>query len=285
MSSAARTASGSVPKAASSRLYFSQGDAFDLDHWQVPEAFDWGKWDVDSKSADAVRFRRRMTLVNYSGTPLDVDVDRNVRLLRPADFATHLGTQLWTGRSHGGIRIVQHDHERRARAVAAQFGARVRLDSRDVHAVSQDDNHDSLRARRGIDAGPRRQRRVLRQSAVRSPARDKDRSIFFRGDGQYRSKIGLSPSRARSVAGSYDDERHVLTLVQYTRPPDASEYVNSMWEMQREPFKGDVINSYNDGPPAPGNRLLARFTSSKRHRRRSASHPTSSTPTSIAPFI
>ena len=25
-----------------------------------------------------------------------------------------------------------------------------------------------------------------------------------------------------------------------------------MWEVQREPFKGDVVNSYNDGPPAPG---------------------------------
>jgi hypothetical protein len=83
--------------------------------------------------------------------------------------------------------------------------------------------------------------------------------IFFRGDGQYRSKIGLSPSRARSIAGSYDDERRVLTLVQYTRPPGADEYVNSMWEVQREPFKGDVINSYNDGPPAPGKPPLGPF--------------------------
>jgi hypothetical protein len=82
------------PEGGQFSLYFAKGDAFDLDHWQVPEAFDWGKWDVDSKSADAVRFRRRMSLVNYSGTPLAVDVDRNVRLLRPADFATHLGTQL-----------------------------------------------------------------------------------------------------------------------------------------------------------------------------------------------
>jgi hypothetical protein len=80
----------------------------------------------------------------------------------------------------------------------------------------------------------------------------KDSVIFFRGDGQYRSKIGLPPSRALSVAGSYDSSGHVLTLVQYTRPADASNYVNSMWQIQREPYKGDVINSYNDGPPAPG---------------------------------
>ena len=87
----------------------------------------------------------------------------------------------------------------------------------------------------------------------------KGSTIFFRGDGQYRSKIGLSPSRARSIAGSYDASRHVLTLVQYTRPAEAFGYVNSMWEIQREPYKGDVINSYNDGPPGPGKPPLGPF--------------------------
>jgi hypothetical protein len=87
----------------------------------------------------------------------------------------------------------------------------------------------------------------------------KDGVVCFRGDGQYRSKIGLSPSRAQNVVGSYDPSTHVLTLVQYTRPTDAQRYVNSMWETQREPYKGDVVNSYNDGPAAPGKPPLGPF--------------------------
>ena len=87
----------------------------------------------------------------------------------------------------------------------------------------------------------------------------KEPVIFFRGDGQYRSKIGLSPSRALPVAGSFDAGARVLTLVQYTRPAEATDYVNSMWEIQREPYKGDVINSYNDGPPGPGKPPLGPF--------------------------
>jgi Family of unknown function (DUF6786) len=83
--------------------------------------------------------------------------------------------------------------------------------------------------------------------------------ILFKGDGQYRSKIGLSPSRALSVAGSYDAATRVLTLVQFTRPVDARGYVNSMWEIQREPYKGDTLNSYNDGPAAPGQPPLGPF--------------------------
>ena len=84
--------------------------------------------------------------------------------------------------------------------------------------------------------------------------------ILFKGDGQYRSKIGLSPMRAFPVFGSYDAAARVLTLVHYTRMSNGvPDYVNSMWEMQKEPYKGDVINSYNDGPPEPGKSPLGPF--------------------------
>jgi hypothetical protein len=86
-----------------------------------------------------------------------------------------------------------------------------------------------------------------------------DRAVFFSGDGRYRSKIGFSPARARPVLGSYDARDSVLTLVQFDRPADARDYVNSMWEVQKEPFAGDVVNSYNDGPPAPGAKPLGPF--------------------------
>ena len=32
-----------------------------------------------------------------------------------------------------------------------------------------------------------------------------------------------------------------------------------MWEIQDEPFAGDVVNSYNDGPPEPGAPPLGPF--------------------------
>jgi hypothetical protein len=82
--------------------------------------------------------------------------------------------------------------------------------------------------------------------------------LFFRADGRHRSKIGISPHRAAPVCGSYDPERGVLTLVQLTLPI-AHDYVNSMWEIQDEPYGGDVVNSYNDGPPEPGAKPLGPF--------------------------
>jgi hypothetical protein len=86
-----------------------------------------------------------------------------------------------------------------------------------------------------------------------------DDVLFFRGDGEYRSKIGVSPRRAKPVAGSYDARGRVLTIVQFNRPEGATDYVNSMWELQDAPFGGDVVNSYNDGPPEPGAKPMGPF--------------------------
>jgi len=87
----------------------------------------------------------------------------------------------------------------------------------------------------------------------------KDGVLFFSGDGKYRSKIGLSPKRAKTVLGSYDAVNGVLTIVQYNKPEGVVDYVNSMWQIQDQPYRGDVVNSYNDGPTSPGGKPLGPF--------------------------
>jgi hypothetical protein len=83
--------------------------------------------------------------------------------------------------------------------------------------------------------------------------------IIFKADAQYRSKLGLSPRRAKGTLGSYDSQHHLLTIVQYTQPAHETEYVNSAWKIQQDPFSGDVANCYNDGPPAPGKAQMGDF--------------------------
>jgi hypothetical protein len=87
----------------------------------------------------------------------------------------------------------------------------------------------------------------------------KPEAVLFKADSNYRSKLGLSPQRAKGILGSYDAQNHVLTIVQYSQPTEQAEYVNSAWRIQAEPYKGDVANCYNDGPPAPGKPQLGHF--------------------------
>jgi len=87
----------------------------------------------------------------------------------------------------------------------------------------------------------------------------KDNVIFLAADGKYRSKIGINPKRSKAILGSYDAENKILTLVQFTQPAGVTDYVNSLWKLQDNPFAGDAANSYNDGPPTPGAKPLGPF--------------------------
>ena len=47
----------------------------------------------------------------------------------------------------------------------------------------------------------------------------------------------------------------MLTVLKVEIPEGAVDYVNSAWERQRYPYRGDLINAYNDGPLADGGQL------------------------------
>lgn len=73
-------------------------------------------------------------------------------------------------------------------------------------------------------------------------------ALFFLADGGFRSKIGISPDRARAFMGSYDSKNSALTIIKFTIPEKESNYVNSRFDFLEDPFLGDVVNSYNSGP-------------------------------------
>jgi hypothetical protein len=246
------------PEGGQYALFFKLGDPFDLEHWQVPEPLDWGHWEVASQSATAVRFHKRMTLINYARTDIDIDVDRTVRLLSRADFITLLGES-----PGNAVRTVAFESSNTITNVGrAPWRPETGLVSVWILGMFNPSSQTTIVL--PFAPGPESALGPIVNDAYFGKVPDdrlivKNSAVFFRGDGQYRSKIGLSPTRALSIAGSYDAAGHVLTLVQYTRPTTPAPYVNSMWEIQREPYKGDVINSYNDGPPEPGKPPLGPF--------------------------
>jgi hypothetical protein len=246
------------PEGGQFALYFKPGDPFDLDHWQVPAPIDWDAWDIVGQSATEVRFRKPLTLVNYSRTQISIDVDRTVRLLSSDDVAKLLGVS-----PGSAVRTVAFESSNTVtNAGSAEWKPDTGLVSVWILGMFNPSTDTTIVL--PFTPGPESTLGPIVNDAYfgKVPA---DRlvitssAVFFRGDGQYRSKIGLSPSRAFATVGSYDASGHVLTLVQYSRPADATRYVNSMWEIQREPYQGDVINSYNDGPPEPGKAPLGPF--------------------------
>ncbi len=244
------------PEGGQYSIFFAAGDPFDLDHWYVPSGIDWDPWEVTERDADRVAMTHAMELTNWTGTEFRLRIDREVRLLRPevadghlglvpdvdmvafesVNTITNTGDSAWT--HEGGllsIWILSMYNPSPTTTIVIPY---VQGSEEELGQIVNDAYFGTVPPDRLMVT---------------------DRAIFFKGDGEYRAKLGLSKARSQPTFGSYDSAGKALTLVQYSMPQGAADYVNSMWEIQSEPYAGDVINSYNDGPPAPGVKPLGPF--------------------------
>ena len=257
------------PEGGQFSIFFAPKAAFDLDHWYVPKQLDTEPFDVAKQADDRVTFQKKFELTNYSGTKFNVQVDREIRLL-PADQAwQHLGVP-----AAKNVKLVAYESENTlTNAGKEPWKKETGLLSIWILGMfnAAPGNTVAIPIKPGPEAelGPSVNADYF--GAV-PPERlqVKDGTVFFSADGNFRSKIGISPKRAKPILGSYDAGHKVLTLVQYTLPKGAGAqgregaapaepYVNSQWKIQDNPFAGDVANSYNDGPPKPGEKQLGKF--------------------------
>lgn len=246
------------PEGGQFALYFPPGAAFDTDHWQVPEPIDWDDWPATARSDREVSFQRDMSLTNYSKTRFSIRVNRSVRLLDRSEVEPLIGAAL-----PAAIRLVAYATDNRITNVGnAPWTRNTGLVSIWILGMYRPGPRTTVVI--PIVPGPEPALGPKVNDAyfgriAPDRLRVTDRALFFKADGQKRGKVGIPKPRARDVAGSYDPDRGVLTIVKFTLPPGPAEYVNSMWERQTRPYDGDAVNSYNDGPLAPGAAPLGPF--------------------------
>jgi hypothetical protein len=238
-------------------LYFPPGAPYDFEHWQVPEPIDWGAWQITQRSAQWIRFVKDMVLKNHLGTELRVHVDRRVGLLSAKELADHLGSPL----PEGAAAVGYESENTITNTGTAAWTKKAGLVSVWILGMFQPSPTTTVVL--PFKPGPEKTLgKIVNDTYFGKIPSERLRTgksvLFFSGDGKERGKIGIPAPRALPIAGSYDATNSVLTLVQYTLPKGGA-YVNSMWEEQKAPYGGDVVNSYNDGPPAPGKEPLGPF--------------------------
>lgn len=272
------------PEGGQFSLFFAPGDPFDLEHWFTPAPIDTEPFELVEAGPGHARLRASMHLENYSATPFDVAVERTVRLLDRGEAADVLGVDLTAS-----VEMVGFVSENTIRN-AGEAAWRPETGLLSVWILGMFTPSPTTTVVVPFVPGPADERGPVVNDAYfgEVPAERlvvQDSVLFFSGDGQYRSKIGLSPQRAKPILGSYDAVNNVLTLVHYTKPEGATAYVNSMWELQDDPYGGDVVNSYNDGPPAPGADPLGPFYELETSSPAAALAPARRSGTTTGPFI
>jgi len=246
------------PEGGQFSVFFEKGVPFDLEHWYTPAPVDTEPFELAFKAGNRARLKKDMTLKNYSDIVFKVRVLREIRIIEPKDAATELGVKL--ARSVRMVAFVSNNE-------MVNIGTQAWEKSTGLLSVwilGMFNPSPSTTVVVPFNAGPEDTLGpIVNDTYFGKVPSDRLRvgknALFFSGDGMYRSKIGLSPQRAKNVLGSYDALNKVLTIVQYSKPDGATDYVNSMWELQKAPYKGDVVNSYNDGPAKPGAKPLGPF--------------------------
>jgi len=239
-------------------LFFEKGAPFDLEHWFTPPAIDTEPFEVVHREQDHVEFHRRFSVTNASGALFDVALTRHIRLLSPEAVWKQLGIP-----PVENVKMVAIESLNRLTNAGEQpWKKDTGLLS--IWILGMFNPSPATTIVVPIHAGP--------ESTLGKPVNSDyfgavppdrliahENAIYFKGDGNFRSKIGILPKRATPLIGSYDAANHVLTLISYNPSNADTGYVNSQWKIQEDPYGGDVVNSYNDGPPAPGAKPLGPF--------------------------
>ncbi|HUF10163.1 MAG TPA: DUF6786 family protein, partial [Rhodothermales bacterium] len=250
------------PEGGQFSIFFKAGDPFDLDHWFTPAGLDTEPFEFVSSGSHEATFQKSLDLENYSGTRFNVDVVRTITVLDTQDAASILGVAI-----DPSVQMVAFASENTIRNAGEEaWKPESGLLSVWILGMFNPSPATTVAIPFETDSGAERgdeSAAVVNDAYFGEVPDDRlviaDSVLFFKGDGEYRSKIGLTADRATDVLGSYDAANNVLTIAQYNKSPDATRYVNSMWEVQDAPYAGDVINSYNDGPLAPGEKGLGPF--------------------------
>ena len=232
-------------------IYFKKGTEQVFTNWVVPKEIDTEPFEVIAQSPDRVSFRKDFALINASGTKLEIGIERTVKLLSVRDAELALEMAIDTSLSFVAyesentlINKGQSDWTEQSGALSVWMLAMFNPSARGVVFIPFKKGSES-------ESG-----KIVNDDYFGKVPSDrliiKEGILFFRIDGKFRSKIGISPQRALPYCGSYNPEKHVLTLLWYSSPDKPSGYVNSKWGDQTSPFSGDVVNSYNDGPVEDG---------------------------------
>ena len=246
------------PEGGQFALFFAKDAPFDLEHWFTPAPIDTLAYRITKQTKTQVNFGAEFSLTNFSGTTFEVKVDRQVKLLadKQAWHTLHV-------KAMEGVNLVAYESVNKiSNAGTKPWKKDTGLLS--IWILGQFNPSPNTTIVVPIKGGPESElgsKLTSNYFGEVPPDRlvVKDDVVYFCGDGQCRSKIGINPKRSKSVLGSYDAGNQILTIVQFSQPKDVSDYVNSLWKIQDHPFAGDAANSYNDGPPTPGAKPLGPF--------------------------
>ncbi len=220
-------------------FYFQQIKPINDDNWKVPATFDTEPYDLIHKDKKYVELSKRMHLTNFIGTEFNFEVNRNISILSKEHIQTNLGIEILNSTKHVAFET-KHKLTNLDTVPWTKETGLVGLWSAGMYP-----GDDSVVIIPLKNNGKKED--ILTYLATIDSTRFivKNNTVLFKADGQYRSKIGISPEFAPNIYGCYSKAKNKLTIIQYKKEQD-SLYSNSYVSIQENPYKGEAIPIYNN---------------------------------------
>src|SRR5450755_5095611 len=234
-------------------LFFTPDSEMVFNNWKTPATVDTESWNLRSRDSNTVMMYKEMNLLHYAGIKLLLAVDRTIRILERQEIINRTGIMEDTS-----IKMVGYETNN----VLTNKGDQPWTASTGMPCIWILDMFKPSPAT--VIIVPFQKTAVDHFAKVATtnyfgeiPAdrlKYNDSLLFFKADGKSRRKLGIASNKAKNMAGSYDAENKVLTIIIFdieTR----SRYLNQEWNTTKPSFSGDAVNAYNDGPLADGTQM------------------------------
>lgn len=241
------------PEGGQFSIFFRKGDDFNYDKWQTPAFIDTSPFAVTEQSDTSITFSHEVEIENYSGTKFRLQISRKVILVPREQIQKESGIDL------SGINYVAYRSENKLLNQGTnEWKKETGLLS--IWMLGMFNPSPAVTIVIPVKSGDEKELGVpVNDNYFGKISGDRLKvlgdNIYFRADGKSRGKIGIPPRRATGVMGSYDFENNILTLLICKMPQGDRKYVNSAWKIQDDPYSGDALNSYNDGPLEDGSQM------------------------------
>jgi hypothetical protein len=241
------------PEGGQFSIFFSKGKSFIFDNWQTPAFLDSTPFRLISSTDTSALFGNDIITENYSGTKFKFRLEREVSILSEKEISRQTSIDI-KGLNCVAYRSVNKIFNQGDSAWEKETGllsiwmlGMFNPSPSVIIAIPFKQGEEKSIGPKVNDAY------FGRITADR--LKISDSHVFFRADGKSRGKIGIPPLRAMGVMGSYDSDNKILTLLICRLPEGRTDYVNSSWGIQKNPFSGDALNAYNDGPLEDGSQM------------------------------
>lgn len=239
------------PEGGQFSIFFKLEDKFEFSNWKTPAVIDTDAFTLVSKTESVAKFEHSCELINKSGTVFKMGIGRSITILNKESVE----------------KIIKKEFSEKVEFVGYQTNNQITnigdnpwIPETGLPSIWMLGMYNPSTETTVIIPFKDGDEAVLGEKVndtyfgkvTKDYLEVKEDVLFFKGDGTKRGKIGVSPKRTKGIAGSYDAEGRVLTLVTYNIQDAPNGYVNSAWEYQEKPYAGDVLNAYNDGSPEPG---------------------------------